>query len=50
MAETLKGKISMGLGFTLLFLLWVIPVILILVGVDTHTFLTGLGFRMYGDG
>jgi len=48
--DDLKAKISMGFGFTLLFILWVIPVILILVGVDTHTFLTGLGFTMYGDG
>ena len=50
MAETLKGRISMGFGFTLLFLLWGVPIILMLVGVDTHTFLTGLGFTMYGDG
>ena len=48
--DDLKAKISMGFGFALLFILWVIPVILILVGVDTHTFLTGLGFTMYGDG
>jgi len=44
---TLKARISMGFGFSILFLLWGIPIILIMVGVDTHTFLSSIGLTPY---
>ena len=46
-ALTLKAKISMGCGFTLLFILWGIPLILLVADIQPYDFLTkGLGLNL----
>ena len=45
--QSLKGKISIGLGFTLLFILWGIPLILLIADIQPYDFLTkGLGLNL----
>jgi hypothetical protein len=46
-AITLKAKISIGFGFTLLFILWGIPLILLVADIQPYDFLTkGLGLNL----
>ena len=43
----LKAKISMGFGFTLLFILWGMPLILLVADIQPYDFLTkGLGLNL----
>ena len=45
--QSLKGKISIGFGFTLLFILWGIPLILLVADIQPYDFLTkGLGLNL----
>ena len=45
--NTLKARISMGVGFSLLFILWGIPLILLAVDIQPYDFLTkGLGLNL----
>ena len=45
--NTLKARISIGVGFSLLFILWGIPLILLAVDIQPYDFLTkGLGLNL----